>query len=111
MRRPSAELTVLLLHGLAGWAWCAAIVGIGRQLVSLDTTLVVHAVAAPMGYALVSYAYFRRSDAVSRLAAAALFVSSAAALDFMIVALLIQKSLVMFVSSIGTWLPLAFILT
>lgn len=38
---------VIAAHALVGWALCFATIGIGLALTTLQTTLVVHAIAAP----------------------------------------------------------------
>lgn len=48
-------VVVLLLHALAGWAYCGMLIGVGQRFLSMDATLVVHAVGAPIGFALLSF--------------------------------------------------------
>ena len=86
MLRKSA---IVLGFAFAIWAFCGALIGVGRQLMSLDATLIVHAVGAPIGAALFSWIYFRRYGFTGPLATAVLFVAIALALDFFVVALLI----------------------
>jgi len=96
---------VFVLHGLVGWALCAATMGIGMATVGLQTALVVHAVAAPIIFAAVSWLYFTRSASSGPLATAAGFLGIVVFMDFFVVALLVQRSLAMFSSFVGTWLP------
>lgn len=44
---------------VAVWTFCGALVGVGRQFLSMDTTLIVHAIGAPVGAAFFSWIYFR----------------------------------------------------
>lgn len=102
---------VLIVVGFACavWAFCGALVGIGRQFMSMDTTLIVHAIGAPIGAAILSWLYFRNFGHTSPLATAAIFVSIALMLDVFIVAMLIEKSFEMFLSVLGVWIPQALI--
>ena len=49
-----SQLAVALAHALAGWALCGATMGIGLAKTSLNRALVIHAVAAPIIFALIS---------------------------------------------------------
>jgi hypothetical protein len=103
------ETAVILAFGIAIWAFCGALVGIGRQFMSMDATLIVHAIGAPVGAAILSWLYFRNFGYTSPLVTATIFVAMALALDIFVVALLIEKSFEMFRSAIGVWLPQALI--
>ena len=105
----AAKLITLLGHGLTGWALCAATMGIGMAVTSLENTLVIHAVAAPIYFAIVSLVYFRYFNYTTPLATALVFLGLTVALDFFVVALLVTKSLDMFRSLLGTWIPFALI--
>ena len=95
--------------GIAVWAFCAALIGIGRQFMNMDAALIVHAVGAPFGAAVVSWAYFRNFAYTTPLVTVAIFVGTALTLDVFVVALLIEKSFDMFRSLIGVWIPQALI--
>lgn len=103
------KAAVILAHALAGWALCAATIGIGMQLFSLLTALIIHAIGAPIFFALVSWNYFKRFNDTSALRTAAVFVSTVVFMDFFLVALVIQRSLAMFASLLGTWIPFVLI--
>jgi len=100
---------VLLLHALAGWILCAAAMGIGMATTSLNTTLIIHAIGAPVFFAVISFVYFSRFNDASPFATAAYFLSFVILVDFFIVALLINRSLEMFTSLLGTWIPFSLI--
>jgi hypothetical protein len=100
---------VLLGHALIGWALCAAIMGIGMSVMSLQNTLVIHAIAAPLIFDAISLLYFRRFAYTTPLATAISFVSFVVVMDFLVVALLIEGSLEMFSSLLGTWIPFVLI--
>lgn len=100
---------IVLIFAFAVWVFCGALVGIGRQVISMETTLVVHAIGAPIGAALFSWPYFRFFGYTGPIVTAAIFVVSALVLDFFVVALLIEKSFEMFSSIVGVWIPQALI--
>jgi len=106
---PPVKSVIILGHGLAGWMYCGALIGIGRQFLSLRVTLILHAIGAPLGFILISLLYFRKFAFTTPLQTALIFLGVVTALDFFVVALLIEKSFAMFASPLGTWLPLALI--
>ena len=99
----------VLAFAIAVWAFCGALVGVGRLFMSMDATLVMHAVGAPVGAAVLSWTYFRNFAHTGPLATAAIFVATALVLDVLIVALLIEQSFAMFTSVLGVWVPQALI--
>jgi len=103
------RFVVVLPFALAVWAFCGALIGVGRQFMSLEATLILHAVGAPVGAAAVAWLYFRRGAVTGPLATAAIFVATALALDLVVVALLIERSFAMFASLLGLWIPQALI--
>jgi hypothetical protein len=76
----------------------------GRPAFGLETTLRIHAIAAPIFAALVSLVYFERFRAVTPLLAAAYFTAFIVVLDAAVVAPIFEKSYAMFSSVLGTWL-------
>jgi hypothetical protein len=100
---------VILTHALVGWAYCGGIIGVGRQFLSMHTTLIVHAIAAPVGFALLSLFYYRRYAFTSPMQTAAAFLGVVVALDLFLVAPVFEKSYAMFSSVLGTWIPFALI--
>lgn len=103
------QLMITALHAVVGWALCGATMGVGLSVASESTALAVHAAAAPVIFALISRLYFKRFHYMDPLQTAVLFVSVVILLDLVIVAGLIQKSLDMFQSLVGTWLVFALI--
>jgi hypothetical protein len=103
------KLIVLLLHAFAGWLLCAATMGIGMALTAMETALVIHAVAAPIFFAAISMVYYSKFNYTGPLATATIFVGFVVVVDFFVVGLLINRSLVMFASLLGTWIPFALI--
>jgi hypothetical protein len=72
---------VILAHAAVGWGYCGAIIAMGRQFLSIHTTLVVHAIGAPIGFALISLFYYQRWAFTSPLQTAAAFLGVVVALD------------------------------
>ena len=103
------KTVVILAHTLAGWALCAATIGISMQVFSLLAALIIHAFGAPIFFGLVSWNYFKRFRHTSAILTATIFVLAVIFLDFFLVALAIQGSLAMFASLLGTWIPFALI--
>jgi hypothetical protein len=83
--------------------------GVGMAVTTLQTTLIVHPVAAPLFFFGLSLLYFTRFHYTTPLQTALIFTGFVIALDFFVVALVINKSLEMFASPLGTWIPFALI--
>jgi len=98
---------LLLGFGVIGWAYCGALIGIGRQFLPMDKVLLIHAFGAPLGFALISYIYFRNFAFTSALETAAALTGAVLGLDLFVVAPLLEHSFTMFRSPLGTWMPLA----
>lgn len=100
---------IILIHACAGWMLCAATMGVGMSMTSLESTLIIHAIGAPVFFALVSLVYFSRFSYTAPLQTALIFVCFVIVVNFFVVALLINRSLEMFTSLLGTWIPFALI--
>jgi hypothetical protein len=72
---------------------------------SMQTTLIVHAVGAPLVFGILAYIYHRLTPGTSAIGLAALFFGFIVLMDIFVVALLIEKSFAMFLSPLGTWIP------
>ena len=105
------KVLILLVHAFIGWAFCTATMVIGMATMSLESALIVHAVGAPVFFTIISLVYFTRFNYTSPLLTALVFVSFVIVVDFFVVALLINRSLEMFASPLGTWIPFALIFT
>ncbi len=99
--------TSLLVHALVGWAICGGTIGIGRQVASMDTTLLIHAVVAPLVFGLLTWHYSRRFPESSAASTSLAMVGIVVGLDALVVAPFVERSYAMFTSVIGTWLPFA----
>ena len=108
-KRPLNKAVVILIHAFVGWAFCAAIMGSGMAVTSLQTTLILHAIGGPIGFIVISLFYFKKFGYTSPLQTAIWFIAFVVFMDIFIVALLIEKSFAMFRSVLGTWLPFSLI--
>jgi hypothetical protein len=100
-------IAVIAAHTLVAYALCGAIIFVGRQIWTMETTLIVHAIGVPIVYLFVSLIYFTYFSYTTPLQTAAIFTLSAILLDLILVATIIEKSYEMFGSLIGTWIPFA----
>jgi len=105
MKKPA----VILLHAFIGWAFCAAIMGIGMSVTTMKTTLIIHLIGGPLGFILLSVIYFKFYHYTTPLMTGLIFTIFIIAMDFFIVAMLIMKNYDMFRSAIGTWIPFTLI--
>jgi hypothetical protein len=105
------KIAIILAHAFAGWALCAATIGVGMAVTSLDNALIIHAVAAPVYFFLVSLVYFNKFNYTTPIQTAVIFVAFVILMDFFVVATLINRSYDMFTSLLGTWIPFALIFT
>jgi hypothetical protein len=105
------KIITVLIHAFVGWALCAATMGIGMATTSINNALIIHAIGAPIFFIVVSLIYFKKFNYTTPLQTAIIFVGFVITVDFFVVALLINKSLDMFTSLLGTWIPFALIFT
>jgi hypothetical protein len=105
------KIITVLAHAFVGWALCAATMGIGMATTSINNALIIHAIGAPIFFMVISLIYFKKFNYTTPLRTATIFVSFVIIVDFFIVALLINKSLDMFASLLGTWIPFVLIFT
>jgi hypothetical protein len=103
--KDASKASAILFHAFVGWGLCGSIIGIGREFISMETILVIHAVAVPIIFTLLSLLYFRKFNYTSPLFTAFVFLSFVALMDFFVVALLMERSFSMFYSILGTWVP------
>lgn len=107
----SKNVITILVHAFIGWAFCGATMGIGMATMSLESALIVHAIGAPIFFTVISLVYFNKFNYTTPLQTALIFVAFVIVVDFFVVALMINRSLDMFASLLGTWIPFALIFT
>ena len=99
------RIVILLAHAFVGWALCTASMGIGMAVTSEHKAIIIHAIAAPIISATVSWIYFSKFAYTTPRQTAIVFTSFVILVDFFVVALLVLRSLEMFASPLGTWIP------
>ena len=105
------KVLIILVHAFVGWTFCTASMVIGMATMSLESALIVHAIGALIFFTIISLVYFNKFNYTTPLQTALIFVSFVIVVDFFVVALLINRSLKMFASPLGTWIPFALIFT
>ena len=105
------ELICVLFFGFVGQMGCWGLMIGGQAVTTLDNALIIHAIGAPIVFAIVSFVYFKTLNYTSPLVTAFTFVAVVVLMDFFIVSLLINQNFDMFLSPIGTWIPFALIFT
>lgn len=103
------KLIIILIHAFVLWMLCATTMGIGIGITTLYNTLIIHAIMAPIFAIAISTIYFKKFSYTTALQTAIVFVVFIILMDLLVVALLINKSLDMFESILGTWIPFALI--
>ena len=103
------QIIIILILGLLGWALCGAILFIGMSVTSLQTTLILHAIGAPIIFTAISLIYFTKFNYTSPLQTSVVFLLIVVLMDFFLVGIVINRSLDMFRSLLGTWIPFALI--
>jgi hypothetical protein len=109
IEHPARSLSRLVAHGAVGWAMCAVTMTVLLSLVDLTAALIVHSLAAPAFFIGIAWNYFRAPGARDPLSTALAWTAIVMLLDLVVVAGTIQRSLELFESMLGTWLPLVLI--
>ncbi len=98
------------IRGVIGWAICGTTIGVGRRLASMDVTLAIHALVAPLAFGLLTWHHFRRYPDSKPGATALTMLAIVVGLDGLVVAPFLERSYSMFRSVLGTWVPFGSIL-
>ena len=109
MPRSINQWIIFISLALLGWAYCGTIMGLGQQFIPMKTLLIIHVIAAPIGFGLLATFYFRRYPSASALFTACFWTGFIILADAILVAGLMIKSFDMFTSPIGTWIPFTLI--
>lgn len=105
---PSASKSAVLVgYAVIGWAICGSTIAFGRQFLAMANTLIVHAVAAPVVFALLTRHFFHRFPDASPLRISLALLGIIVGMDALVVAPLVERSYAMFMSPLGTWIPFA----
>jgi hypothetical protein len=100
---------VLLSLGILGWAACGMVMFALLNITTIYMALIIHFIAAPFIFLAISNLYFTKCDYTTPIVTAIILTAIVMALDFFVVGLVIEHSLEMFESVMGTWLPFLFI--
>ena len=103
------DSSILVVHSVAIYFVCFAVMGISMATLDIDTALIAHAAAAPFVSAVFSYIYYKRFNYTGPLITAIVIVATVILLDFFLTATIILGDYSMFYSPIGTWIPFALI--
>ncbi len=102
---------IILIFAFVGWALCGIVMGVGMKITTMNKTLIIHAIAAPLIFIGLSLIYFNYFNYTTPLETALIFTSIVILMDIIVVALIINKNFEMFKSLIGTWIPFLLIFT
>ena len=101
------KLTILVLYAVVGWAICGATITVGRQMLSMDVALLIHAAVAPLTFGVLTWLFFKWFPSSSALPVALTMLGVVVGLDAFVVAPFLERSYAMFRSVLGTWMPFA----
>ncbi len=102
---------IILIFAFVGWALCGIVMGVGMKITTMNKTLIIHAIAAPLIFIGLSLIYFNYFNYTTPLETALIFTSIVILMDIIVVALIINKNFEIFKSLIGTWIPFLLIFT
>ena len=102
-------MLTILIFPFVGWAVCGAIMMIGPKFMSMERTLIIHAIGAPAAFAVLSVIYFQRFNYTTPFLTAVIFTSFVIIVDLALVAPVFENNFSMFKSVIGTWIPFSLI--
>jgi len=105
----SKQVLVIILFAFAGWLLCGMTIAAGFALTSMQKTLIIHAIAAPIFFIFITLIYQNKFGYTKPLTTAILFLSFVIVMDAGIVAPVFQRSYNMFLNPIGTWIPFGLI--
>lgn len=77
------KANIIIGFAFVVWAFYGSVVAVGQQFMSMNATLIVHLIAAPIGAVFFSRIYFRMLRITEPLQTAAIFVAVALLLDFL----------------------------
>src|SRR5210317_573642 len=95
---------IIIIHAFIIWCLCGATIAIGSSSLSMEATLIIHAIGAPIFAAIVSYVYFKRYNFTNSIQTAIIFLLFIIIMDAGLVAPVFQGSYDMFKNILGTWI-------
>ncbi|MHA2296412.1 MAG: hypothetical protein ACXAEU_14995 [Candidatus Hodarchaeales archaeon] len=109
-KNSAKKAVIVVIHALIGWALCGATMIVGKSITSIDNALIIHAIAAPIFFSLISTFYYKKFNYTTPVQTAVIFTALVISLDLFIVAPIFEQSFEMFTSILGTWIPFSLIL-
>jgi hypothetical protein len=103
------KILVITIFGLTGWGICGGIIAVARRLTTMENTVIIHAIAVPFVFGILSFLYHRYFHYTRPLQTGLIFMGMAMALDAGIIAPFAERSFAMFSSILGTWIPFGLI--
>ena len=103
------QIIIVLIHAFIVWALCGGTIAIGRSITTIELTLIIHAIGAPIFASIVAIVYYKKLNYTSPFWTAFIFLLFIIAMDAGLVAPVFEKSYRMFRSILGTWIPLSLI--
>ena len=98
------KIFIIALFWFIGWILCGATVAIGRILTTMQNTMIVHAILAPIFFWITSFIYHKKFNYSKPLETAGIFTFLTILIDAAVVAPIFEKSYEMFTNILGTWL-------
>jgi hypothetical protein len=105
MKSSTVKKYVILIYAFILWILCVVTVGIGRLVTSIELTLIIHAIAAPIFASIIAWFFYRKYFYTSPLQTAVIFTLFIIIIDAGLIAPVFENSYDMFKSILGTWLP------
>ena len=102
---------IILILAFIGWALCGATIAVGKNITTMENTLIIHAILAPVFFSIISIIYFKKLNYTTPLQTALIFFSFVILMDLILVAPVFEKSYEMFTNLLGTWIPFVLIFT
>ena len=103
------KIIIVLIHAFIVWALCGATITIGRSVTTIEITLMIHAIVAPIFAFMVALVYYKKFNYTSPIYPAFIFLFFVITMDAGLVAPVFEKSYRMFKSILGTWIPFSLI--
>jgi menaquinone-dependent protoporphyrinogen oxidase len=103
------SLVRLFEYGAYGWAICSMSFAVLMPLSRPDFAIVIHAITAPIAFALLARRYQSVDGARTPLAAAVMWTAMVAVLDVTLISAVVRPSFSLVGSVTAYWLPLALV--
>lgn len=103
------KAAIMFIHAFIIWVLCGMTIAVGRSLMSMNLTLIIHAIGAPLFAWGISTIYYKKFNYTTPIQTAYIFLLLVMALDAGVVAPFFEKSFKMFHSVLGTWIPFGLI--